>query len=379
MALYTTPSGSQPRKSYYLSQSLNHLSEQTGLTPFTIKTINLSCSQTVFNPDGNPIADVVEICMRSSTIGTNTVDLQFFYDPYDWSFPPDLMVHGLAVKPSLRDIGLDESWDHEDPANLCKVLTKLSRTIQHEERQRVAMCDNERIQVEYSCLHDSEEMDCCLIQGNDGPTKVLFASPFDVSYVHEGKKHRAKFVAKVQFLISSLVPNDVTAVQSKVEALTAFDYPDLVQSVSDIGKHESIVDFMERIKKKVTDHYEKLGRGRQLRKEFIEELISTFRYALLECDIVDYKFATFLFTVPKDRTRSDSAVAAFYVSESFPDEYPKLTLTSTAMPVNSYTPTPPPEVVPLVRYSPRWPAERIVKEIWEQLWEEIPRYSTKMT
>jgi hypothetical protein len=56
--------------------------------------------------------------------------VQFFYDPYDWSFPPDLIIHGMPVKPSLRDIGLDESWDHEDPANLCKVLTKLSRTIQ---------------------------------------------------------------------------------------------------------------------------------------------------------------------------------------------------------------------------------------------------------
>jgi hypothetical protein len=56
--------------------------------------------------------------------------VQFFYDPYDWSFPPDLIIHGSPIKPSLSDIGLDDSWNHEDPANLKKVLGKLARIIQ---------------------------------------------------------------------------------------------------------------------------------------------------------------------------------------------------------------------------------------------------------
>lgn len=56
--------------------------------------------------------------------------VQFFYDPYDWSFPPDLIIHGSSIKPSLSEIGLDDSWDHEDPANLSRVLSKLARIIQ---------------------------------------------------------------------------------------------------------------------------------------------------------------------------------------------------------------------------------------------------------
>lgn len=56
--------------------------------------------------------------------------VQFYFDPYDWSFPPDLIIHGLLLSPSLADLGLDESWDHEDPRNLSKVLGKLSRMMQ---------------------------------------------------------------------------------------------------------------------------------------------------------------------------------------------------------------------------------------------------------
>jgi len=56
--------------------------------------------------------------------------VQFFYDPYDWSFPPDLLINGQLIKPSLEDLGLDESWDKNDPSNLSNVLGKLSRMMQ---------------------------------------------------------------------------------------------------------------------------------------------------------------------------------------------------------------------------------------------------------
>ncbi|KAI1321201.1 hypothetical protein EDD11_007767 [Mortierella claussenii] len=128
--LYTTQKGSHFKTSHYLGLSLNHLAEQAGMTLFSIKDVHLASSQTVFNPDGNPIADVVEITMRSSTIGSNTVDLEFHYDPYDWSFPPDLIIHGLSLSPSLNDLGLDDTWNYEDSANLSKVLSKLSRMMQ---------------------------------------------------------------------------------------------------------------------------------------------------------------------------------------------------------------------------------------------------------
>lgn len=66
-----------------------------------------------------------------------------------------------------------------------------------------------------------------------------------------------------------------------------------------------------------------------------------------------------------------------YLSDSFPDEYPKLTLSAPLLPSSSYLPTPEPEVIPIKLYSPRWAAERIVTEIWEQLYDEIPRFYTK--
>ncbi|KAF8982647.1 hypothetical protein BGZ46_000896 [Entomortierella lignicola] len=356
MPLYTTPKDSHHKQSYYLSLSINHLASQAGMTLFSLKNLNLGSSQTVFNPDGNPVADIVEITMRSSTIGSNTVDLQFFYDPFDWSFPPDLIIHGLPTIPSLSELGLDDSWDHEDPSNLNKVLGKLSRIMQ--------------------------KMDCSLIPGTDGPTKVVFAVPFYVAYKNDGKKRRTKVVAKIQFVISSLVPNDVAAVQSKIEALSPFNYPELLQSIPEISKHEPIISFIERVTKKITDHFDKNDKAKQLKKKFIETIISTFESNLLECDVVNHTFASFIFSVPKDKSRPDTfstAIATFYLSDRFPDEYPKLTLTSPILPNNSNARTPTPEVIPFERYSPRWDAERIVTEIWEQLWDEIPRYHAKAT
>ncbi|KAG0298940.1 hypothetical protein BGZ98_010430 [Dissophora globulifera] len=338
MALYSTHND-QSIRSYYLSRSLNHLSEQAGTTLFSIKNVSLACSQTVFNPDGTRVADVVEITVRSSTISSNTVDLQFFYDPYDWSFPPDLIIHGMPISPSLSDLGLDDSWDHENPANLSGVLSKLSRMMQ-----------------------------------------VIFAVPFYVAYTHEGKKRRTKVVAKIQFLISSLIPNDVTAVKSKVETLTPFEHQELLNSIPEMGKQETITAFIERATQKISGHFEKEARSRILRKEFIETITTTFRKQLLECDLVDYTFASFLFVVPKTKVRSEStAIASFYVSDTFPDEYPKLTLSAPVLPVNTYSLTPRAEVVPIIRYSPRWGAERIVDEIWEQLWEDIPRFHSKLS
>lgn len=74
MVLYSTYAGSPYSTSFYLRQTLKHLGEQEGRTLFTIKSVTLGCSQIVLNPDGKTIADVVEVTMRSSAIGTNTVD-----------------------------------------------------------------------------------------------------------------------------------------------------------------------------------------------------------------------------------------------------------------------------------------------------------------
>ncbi|KAF9924117.1 hypothetical protein FBU30_005857 [Linnemannia zychae] len=379
MSIYTKPKNSDLQLSLYLSQALSYLSDHASMTLFSVRKLNVSSSQRVFNPDGAPIADVVQLTMRSSSIGSNSVDLQLFYDPYDWSFPPDIILHGLYMKPSLADLGLDDSWDHEDPANLSKMLKKLSYMMQHDERQRVAMCDNERIQVEYSCLHEQEEMDCCLIPGIDGPTKVIFAVPFCVNFHYQGANQNIKLVAKIQFLISSLVPNDVAAVKSHIEQLTTFDYPDLLRGVPDIAKHESVMEYIARVSKKITEHFDKAHRRREMKKEMIDTLVKTFRPNLLECDLANHTFASFLFIVNREKGRDGtaSAIATFYLSDSFPDEYPKLTLAVPLMPSSSYLPTPEPEVIPIKLYSPRWSAERIVTEIWEQLWEEIPRFYSK--
>ncbi|KAG0251335.1 hypothetical protein BG011_007718, partial [Mortierella polycephala] len=385
--------------SHYLSQSLGHISDQATMTLYSIKKPDLGSSQTVIQPDQYPIADTVKMTLRASSIGSNTVDLEFYYDPYDWSFPPDLIIHGMLIKPSLEDLGLDESWDYEDPANLSKVLSKLAHMMQHDERQRVALCDNERIQIEYTCLSELEarhlsfdlvelnfqtlyELDCFLIPGLDGPTKVVFAVPFYVPYTHQGEKQEAKIAAKIQFTISSLIPNDVIAVQSKIEVLSSFEYPEILHDIADINKQEPITQFVDRVSRRITDHFERLEQGQQFKKEFIETLVATFRKNLMECDVVHYTFASFMFMVPKDRSRPDigtTAIATFYVPDTFPDDYPKLTLTAPVLPHSTYTSTPSPEVIPISRYSPRWDAERIVTEIWEQLWDEIPRYHARLS
>ncbi|KAG0069487.1 hypothetical protein BGZ89_002773 [Linnemannia elongata] len=379
MSIYTKPKNSDLQLSLYLSQALSYLSEHASMTLFSVRKLNVGSSQKVFNPDGSPIADNIQLTMRSSSIGSNSVDLQLFYDPYDWSFPPDIILHGLFMKPSLTDLGLDDSWDHEDPANLSKVLKKLSYMMQHDERQRVARCDNERIQIEYGCLQDQEEMDCCLIPGVDGPTKVIFAVPFYINFQDQGVNQQIKLVAKIQFLISSLVPNDVAAVKSQIEPLSTFDYPDLLRGVPDIGKHEAVMEYIERVSKRITEHFDKIQRRREMKKEMIETLVGTFRQNLLECDLVNYTFASFMLIVNRDKGRDGtaSAIATFYLSDSFPDEYPKLTLSAPLLPSSSYLPTPEPEVIPIRLYSPRWAAERIVTEIWEQLYDEIPRFYTK--
>ncbi|KAG0271925.1 hypothetical protein BGZ95_000208 [Linnemannia exigua] len=379
MSIYTKPKNSDLQLSLYLSQALSYLSDHAAMTLFSVRKLNVGSSQKVFNPDGAPVADTVHLTMRSSSIGSNSVDLQLFYDPYDWSFPPDIILHGLYMKPSLADLGLDDTWDHEDPANLSRVLKKLSYMMQHDERQRVALCDNERIQVEYSCLHDREEMDCCLIPGIDGPTKVVFAVPFYINIQEQGVNQEIKLVAKIQFLISSLVPNDVAAVKSHVELLSTFDYPDLLRGTPDIGKHEPVTDYIGRVSKKMTEHFDRAQKRRDMKKQMIDTLLVTFRPNLLECDLVNHTFASFLFIVDrvKGREGTATAIATFYLPDTFPDEYPKITLTAPLLPSASYLPTPEPEVIPVKLYSPRWGCERIVNEIWEQLWDEIPRFYTK--
>ncbi|KAG9067963.1 hypothetical protein KI688_011554 [Linnemannia hyalina] len=338
MSIYTMPKNSDLQLSLYLSQALSYLSDHASMTLFSVRKLNVGSSQKVFNPDGSPIADNVQLTMRSSSIGSNSVDLQLFYDPYDWSFPPDIILHGLFMKPSLSDLGLDDTWDHEDPANLSKVLKRLSYMMQ-----------------------------------------VIFAVPFYINFQDQGVNQQIKLVAKIQFLISSLVPNDVAAVKSHIEPLSTFDYPDLLRGVPDIGKHEPVMEYIERVSKRITEHYDKLQRRREMKKEMIETLVGTFRQNLLECDLVNYTFASFMLIANRDKGRDGtaSAIATFYLSDSFPDEYPKLTLSAPLLPSSSYLPTPEPEVIPIKRYSPRWAAERIVTEIWEQLYDEIPRFYTK--
>ncbi|GJJ79030.1 BRCA1-A complex subunit BRE [Entomortierella parvispora] len=379
MTVYSTSKGSHYLMSQTLSQSIQYLGENATMNLFSVKNVNLGSSQTVFNPDGRPIADTVQLSMRSSSIGSNSVDLQFFYDPYDWSFPPDLIINGQLIKPSLQDLGLDDSWDKNDPANLSSVLGKLSRMMQHGERERVAHCENERIQVEYSCLHDMTEMDCCLIPGVDGPTKVLFAVPFHVPYTQEGKKRRLKVVAKIQYFISSLMPNDVSNAKSRLETLSSFEYPEILEAIPDIGQQEHIVDFVERVTRKVSDHFQRKEKLGQMKKEFIEATIKTFRPCLIEYDDEDYKQASFLLIVPKEGRgdQGSTAIATFSLPDAFPDEYPKVTLSSPYMPFDSFLSPPAPESIKIEKYSPRWGVDRMITEIWEQLWFEIPRFHNR--
>ncbi|KAF9156423.1 hypothetical protein BG015_005392 [Linnemannia schmuckeri] len=338
MSIYTKPKNSDLQLSLYLSQALSHLSDHASMTLFSVRKLNVGSSQKVFNPDGAPIADNVELTMRSSSIGSNSVDLQLFYDPYDWSFPPDIILHGLFMKPSLTDLGLDDTWDHEDPANLSKVLKRLSYMMQ-----------------------------------------VIFAVPFYINFQDQRANQQIKLVAKIQFLISSLVPNDVAAVKSHIEPLSTLDYPDLLRGVPDIGKHEPVMEYIERVSKKITEHFDKIRRRREMKKEMIETLVNFFRPHLLEYDSVNHTMASFMLAVSRDKSRDGiaTAVTTFYLPDSFPDEYPRVTLSAPLLPSSSYLPTPEPEVIAIQLYSPRWGAERIITEIWEQLWEDIPRFYSK--
>ncbi|KAG0348720.1 hypothetical protein BG004_004434 [Podila humilis] len=373
MALYTTVSGSNNLLSYHLSQSLSYLAAQSNMTLFTLKNVSTSSTQTVFNPDAHPVADIVEIALRSSSIGGQNVHLQFYYNPYNWEIPPDLIILGSTIKPSLADIGLDNTWDYQDPSNLSKVLGKLSRMLQHGERQRVASFDNERIQVEYSCLSDHEEMDCCLIPASDGPTKVLFAVPFYIEYTANGTNHKIK--------VSSLM-GDVSQAFSSIEFLSSFEHRDILKSIPPIGLRESITEFLERITSTVIKYFEKLERSHFMQKELIDELVKTFRTNLLECDMSNYTYVAFLFQVPRETSKSDAipaAVVTIYVNETFPETFPKITIAMPIISSSELAQASQPVVMPLERYSPRWNAERIVETIWKQLIEDIPMYHNKLT
>ncbi|KAG0041561.1 hypothetical protein BGZ83_001637 [Gryganskiella cystojenkinii] len=344
MALYTTAKDSHFLLSQSLSQTLKYLSETAAMTLFSIRNLKVGSSQTTFNPDNKPIADTVQLTMRSSTIGSNSVDLLFFYDPYDWSFPPDLIIQGNLVKPSLQDIGLDDSWDQSDPANLSTVLSKLSRMMQARTE-----------------------------------TLVLFAVPFTVPYTEGGKNRRLKIVVKVQYLISTLM-GEVTDCKSNLETLSSFEHPQLIESISPIARGEHIVDYIDRITKKVKDHFERLERLSQMKKEFIEAITKIFRENLIEYDGEHYKQASFLLNVPKDSSRPDAvstAIVTFHLTESFPEEPPKMALSSSLMPFDTFTATPKPELLRIERYSPRWSVDQMIAVIWEQLWEEIPRFHSR--
>ncbi|KAI9233521.1 MAG: hypothetical protein BYD32DRAFT_425697 [Podila humilis] len=380
MALFATVTGSNNLLSYDLNRSLAYLSAHSSMTLFSLKNVNTSSTQTVFNPEGHPVADIVELTLRSSSIGGQNVHLQFYYDPYNWSFPPDLILRGTSIKPSLTDIGLDNTWDYQDPSNLSKVLGKISRMLQHGERQRVATFENERIQVEYSCLHDHEEMDCCLISSSDGPTKVLFAVPFYIKYTVNGAPKSVKACAKIQFRVSSLM-NEVMDALSTVEVLSSFEYHDVLKSIPPIGLRESITEFLERVTQSVVDHLEKIERSRHIKKELMDELIKKFRKNLLECDRVNNSYAAFLIQVPRDGPKPDgvpTAVVTVYATESFPEKYPKITISMPILPAHDTSNVAPPLIMALHRYSPRWNAERIVESIWKQLIEDIPMYHNKL-
>lgn len=74
MTVYSTSKGSHYLMSQTLSRSIQYLGENATMNLFSVKNVNLGSSQTVFNPDGRPIADTVHLSMRSSSIGSNSVD-----------------------------------------------------------------------------------------------------------------------------------------------------------------------------------------------------------------------------------------------------------------------------------------------------------------
>lgn len=73
MALFATVTGSNNLLSYDLNRSLAYLSAHSSMTLFSLKNVNTSSTQTVFNPDGHPVADIVELTLRSSSIGGQNV------------------------------------------------------------------------------------------------------------------------------------------------------------------------------------------------------------------------------------------------------------------------------------------------------------------
>jgi len=77
MTVYSTSKGSHYLMSQTLSQAIQYLGENATMNLFSVKNVNLGSSQTVFNPDGRPIADTVHLSMRSSSIGSNSVDCKW--------------------------------------------------------------------------------------------------------------------------------------------------------------------------------------------------------------------------------------------------------------------------------------------------------------
>ncbi|KAG0231925.1 hypothetical protein BGW41_002008 [Actinomortierella wolfii] len=267
------------------------------------------------------------MAIRASSISPQTFDLEFHFDSYDWTFPPDLIISGSSLRPSLRDIGLDDSWDANDRSCLAK----------HEERLKVATLQNERIQFEYSTLHEREEMDCGVIF-SDGPTRVMFAVPFNVSYRYHGRDMRVKAVVKVQYTISALMENNITSVQSNIEFLSEFTHPEITSKLSPIGFEESIHDYIENVQRIIVQEFEKREKGQKLRTSLIEELATTFR--------------------------SPHGVASGGGGNSGGGNGGD----------TSHVPDLLTDVITMPLYSPRWDAKRMVEAIWEFLWEEIPRF-----
>lgn len=79
MSIYTKPKNSDLQLSLYLSQALSYLSDHASMTLFSVRKLNVGSSQKVFNPDGSPIADNVQLTMRSSSIGSNSVDCKTYF------------------------------------------------------------------------------------------------------------------------------------------------------------------------------------------------------------------------------------------------------------------------------------------------------------
>ncbi|KAF9974040.1 hypothetical protein BGZ73_002686 [Actinomortierella ambigua] len=385
------------KMNYWVPSTLHHaiqyLSKRTGQTLFAVKNVTLHSTRTHHNSAGDRVADILRMAIRTSTISQQTFDLEFHFDSYDWTFPPDLLLVGSTLRPSLRDIGLDDSWDANDQSCLSK----------HEERVKVASLQNERIQFEYSTLHEREEMDCGVVV-SDGPTRVLFAVPFNISYRNNGQDEQKKAVVKVQYTISALVENNVSSVQSSIEFLSEFNHPDIRSKLDPIGYDESIHDYIEEIQRIITNEFDRRERTQKLRKSLLDQLAITFRKHVLECDTEKHCYISLLFNAPRDGSRQETyytAIVTILLTEKFPEEYPKIAFSSPGLPIRIQKSSHNllgsnlngglgshnsmlgdgggsfdllSETVTMPLYSPRWDAKRMVEAIWEYLWEEIPRF-----